>query len=139
MSRRNDKGKAVRGASERETDRHASIAALAFGIALFAAVWTAGGAAYAAGTVEELYRRKSLTLIIPQNVGGGYDSYGRLMARHLGQHLPGNPSVVPQNMTGAAGLKAENYLYGVAPKDGSVVGMVDQALYLDQMLGSPGI
>jgi tripartite-type tricarboxylate transporter receptor subunit TctC len=72
--------------------------------------------------VEDFYRGKTVSLLIGYSVGGGYDAYGRLVARHLGKYIPGNPSVVPQNMTGAGSLKAANYLYSVAPKDGSVVG-----------------
>jgi len=71
--------------------------------------------------------------------GGGYDAYSRLIARHIGKHLSGQPSVVPQNMPGAAGIRAANYLYNVAPKDGTVIGMVDQAVYLDQILGTAGL
>jgi tripartite-type tricarboxylate transporter receptor subunit TctC len=77
--------------------------------------------ARAAG-VEDFYKGKNLSLIIGYSVGGGYDAYGRLLARHLGKHIPGNPGVLPQNMTGAGSLKAANYLYSVAPKDGSVIG-----------------
>jgi len=72
--------------------------------------------------VEDFYRGKTVSLLIGYSVGGGYDAYGRLVARHLGKHIPGNPSVVPQNMSGAGSLKAANYLYSVAPKDGSVIG-----------------
>ena len=72
--------------------------------------------------VEDFYKGKTVPLIIGYSVGGGYDAYGRLVARHLGKHIPGNPSVVPQNMSGAGSLKAANYLYSVAPKDGSVIG-----------------
>jgi tripartite-type tricarboxylate transporter receptor subunit TctC len=72
--------------------------------------------------VEDFYRGKTVSLLIGYSVGGGYDAYGRLLARHFGKHLPGNPSVVPQNMSGAGSLKAANYLYSVAPKDGSVIG-----------------
>ena len=75
-----------------------------------------------AGGVEDFYKGKTVSLIIGYSVGGGYDAYGRLVARHLGKHIPGNPSVVPQNMTGAGSLKAANYLYSVAPKDGSTIG-----------------
>ncbi len=74
------------------------------------------------GSVEDFYRGKTVSLLIGYSVGGGYDAYGRLVARHLGKHIPGNPSVVPQNMSGAGSLKAANYLYSVAPKDGSVIG-----------------
>jgi tripartite-type tricarboxylate transporter receptor subunit TctC len=72
--------------------------------------------------VEDFYKGKTVSLLIGYSVGGGYDTYGRLVARHLGKHIPGNPSVVPQNMTGAGSLKAATYLYSVAPKDGSVIG-----------------
>jgi tripartite-type tricarboxylate transporter receptor subunit TctC len=71
---------------------------------------------------EDFYKGKTVSLLIGYSVGGGYDAYGRLVARHLGKHIPGNPGVVPQNMTGAGSLKAATYLYSVAPKDGSVIG-----------------
>ena len=74
------------------------------------------------GGVEEFYKGKTVSLLIGYSVGGGYDAYARLLARHFGKHLPGNPNVVPQNMSGAGSLKAANYLYSVAPKDGSVIG-----------------
>ena len=74
------------------------------------------------GGVEDFYKGKTVSLLIGYSVGGGYDAYGRLLARHFGKHLPGNPNVVPQNMSGAGSLKAANYLYSVAPKDGSVIG-----------------
>src|SRR5262245_56171776 len=77
--------------------------------------------ALAAGA-EDFYKGKTVSLIIGYSVGGGYDAYGRLVARYLGKHISGNPSVVPQNMTGAGSLKAANYLYSVAPKDGSTIG-----------------
>jgi tripartite-type tricarboxylate transporter receptor subunit TctC len=74
------------------------------------------------GGVEEFYNGKTVSLLIGYSVGGGYDAYARLLARHFGKYLPGNPNVVPQNMSGAGSLKAANYLYSVAPKDGSVIG-----------------
>jgi tripartite-type tricarboxylate transporter receptor subunit TctC len=72
--------------------------------------------------IEEFYKGKTISLVIGYSVGGGYDTYGRLLARHLGKYISGNPTVLPQNMTGAGSLKAANYLYSVAPKDGSVIG-----------------
>jgi tripartite-type tricarboxylate transporter receptor subunit TctC len=93
----------------------------AWGIAALLVAGLAVPPARAAG-VEDFYRGKNLSLIIGYSVGGGYDAYGRLLARHLGKHIPGNPGVLPQNMTGAGSLKAANYLYSVAPKDGSVIG-----------------
>lgn len=92
-----------------------------------------------AQSVEEFYRGKKITFLIGENVGGGYDSYSRLFASHVGRHIPGNPVVVPQNMPAGAGLAAANLLYVHAPKDGTTIGMIDQGLYLEQVLGRPGI
>jgi tripartite-type tricarboxylate transporter receptor subunit TctC len=88
---------------------------------------------------DDFYKGKNVNFIIGTAPGGGYDAYSRLIAHHIGKHLPGQPSVVPQNMPGAAGIRAANYLYNVAPKDGTVIGMVDQAVYLDQILGTAGL
>jgi tripartite-type tricarboxylate transporter receptor subunit TctC len=70
----------------------------------------------------EFYRGKRMTMITSASVGGGYDQYARLLAKHLPRHIPGNPSIVVQNMTGADGIRAANYLYKVAAQDGSVIG-----------------
>src|SRR2546430_540959 len=94
--------------------RWSIIAASLFGAALTSPA--------SAAEPEDFYKGKTVSLVIGYSVGGGYDAYGRLVARHLGKHIPGNPSVVAQNMTGAGSLKAANYLYSVAPKDGSVIG-----------------
>ena len=75
-----------------------------------------------AQTPAEFYRGKQLTLITSASVGGGYDQYARLLARHLPRFIPGNPTIVVQNMTGADGIRAANYLYNVAAQDGSVIG-----------------
>jgi tripartite-type tricarboxylate transporter receptor subunit TctC len=88
---------------------------------------------------DDFYKGKSISLVIATATGGGYDTYARLIARHLGRHIPGQPSIVPQNMPGAAGIRAANYLYAAAPKDGTAIGMLDQATYLDQVLGTPGL
>jgi tripartite-type tricarboxylate transporter receptor subunit TctC len=69
--------------------------------------------------------------------GGSYDLYGRLISRHLGQHLPGRPTVVVQNMPGAGSLKAANYLYEVAPRDGTALGVVVESTALEQALANP--
>jgi tripartite-type tricarboxylate transporter receptor subunit TctC len=88
---------------------------------------------------DDFYKGKSISLVIATATGGGYDTYARLIARHLGRHLPGQPAIVPQNMPGAAGIRAANYLYAAAPKDGTAIGMLDQATYLDQVLGTAGL
>jgi tripartite-type tricarboxylate transporter receptor subunit TctC len=92
-----------------------------------------------ADPIEDFYRGRTVSFLIGEDVGGGYDSYSRLFASHVGRHIPGNPVVVAQNMPGGAGLTAANHLYVRAARDGTVIGMVDQGLYLDQMLGKPGI
>jgi tripartite-type tricarboxylate transporter receptor subunit TctC len=84
---------------------------------------------------EDFYKGKTVSLLIGYSVGGGYDAYGRLVARHLGKHIPGNPSVVAQNMTGAGSLKAANYVYSVAPKDGSVIGTFSRSQGIAPLLG----
>jgi tripartite-type tricarboxylate transporter receptor subunit TctC len=95
-----------------------------FAISVIAAALATAVATQAARSagVEDFYKGKTVSLLIGYSVGGGYDAYGRLLARHFGKHLPGNPNVVPQNMSGAGSLKAANYLYSVAAKDGSVIG-----------------
>ncbi len=75
-----------------------------------------------ADAVADFYKGKQLTMVIGYSPGGGYDIYGRIMAKYIGRHLPGNPTVVVQNMPGAGSLRAANYLYEVAPKDGTQIG-----------------
>jgi tripartite-type tricarboxylate transporter receptor subunit TctC len=84
------------------------------------------------------YRGKTVTLLIGSGVAGGTDAWSRTLARHMGQHIPGNPSVVPVNMPGAAGLKMTNYLYNAAPKDGSVFGNPNGGIVLEPLLGGQG-
>ena len=85
-------------------------------------------------SVEDFYRGRSINVVIGYGVGGGYDTYARLLARHIGRHIPGNPSVVPQNMPGAGGLKATHYLYNIAPKDGTAIGTVARGQPLTPLL-----
>ena len=82
---------------------------------------------------------KTVRFIIGYGVGGGYDTYSRLLARHLGDHLPGHPDVIAQNVPGAGSIRAARDLYFKAPKDGTAIGMVDQSLYLRQQLGQSNI
>ncbi|MCS0496552.1 Bug family tripartite tricarboxylate transporter substrate binding protein [Ancylobacter mangrovi] len=88
-----------------------------------------------AETVEEFYKGKQIRAIIGYSVGGGYDTYTRLLAAHLGKHIPGNPTVVPENMPGAGSLKAANYLFNVAPKDGTVIGTFARGLPMEPLIG----
>jgi tripartite-type tricarboxylate transporter receptor subunit TctC len=88
---------------------------------------------------EGYFKSKTITFIIGSAVGGGYDTYSRLLATHLGRHLDGSPTLVPQNMPGAGSIRAANYLYNAARKDGTTIGMLDQAIYLYQILGTPDL
>ncbi len=92
-----------------------------------------------AQTVEEFYRGKTISLIIPNAPGGSFDLYARLVASNLGRFIPGHPSIVPQNMPGAAGMLAANYLTGIAPKDGSVMSVLVPNITLAQILGVQAI
>ena len=90
--------------------------------------------AYAASPAD-FYKGRTVQLVVGFTAGGGYDLYARVLARHMGKHIPGNPSVVTQNMPGAGSLKTANYLYNVAPKDGSVFGTFDRGLPMEKLLG----
>ena len=81
----------------------------------------------------DFYRGKTLRMLIGYGPGGGYDIYGRLVAEFLPRHLPGSPTIVPQNMPGAGSFVAAKYMYDVAPKDGTVLGSLAQTLALDSM------
>lgn len=107
-------------------------------ILVASALAIAAVAAKPAGAAD-FYSGKTITFIIGSSPGGGYDTYSRLIANHIGDHLSGHPTVVPQNMPGAGGIRAANYLYNVAPKDGTAIGMVDQSIYLDQILNLHGV
>jgi len=87
-----------------------------------------------AQSVEDFYRGKSVNLIIGYSVGGGYDLYGRLVSRHIGKHIPGRPAIVPQNMTGAGSLRAAQYIYSVAPKDGTTFGTFGRTIATTPLL-----
>jgi tripartite-type tricarboxylate transporter receptor subunit TctC len=87
------------------------------------ACWALLPAALAhAQAAADFYRDKQITLVTSASVGGGYDHYARLLARHMQRHIPGEPAIIVQNMVGAEGLRAANYLYNVASQDGTVIG-----------------
>src|SRR4051812_13829596 len=69
------------------------------------------------------FKASAVSIYIPSGIGGGYDAYARLVSRHLHRFLPGSPVMVPKNMTGAGGVVAANYMYNVAPKDGSAIAL----------------
>ena len=88
-----------------------------------------------ADSVADFYKNRSVSMIIGYSVGGGYDAYARLLARYIGRHIPGEPSIVAQQMTGAGSLRAANYLFSVAPKDGSVLGTFSRSMGIAPLLG----
>jgi tripartite-type tricarboxylate transporter receptor subunit TctC len=103
-------------------------------------VATVAAAACLAGTgyaenVQDFYSGRTLNLTIGYSVGGGYDMYARLLGKYLGNHLPGKPTITPQNMPGAGSLKSINYLYEVAPKDGSTIGTFGRTMPEEPLLG----
>src|SRR5437763_16371390 len=75
----------------------------------------------AAAAAQDFYKGKTLTIVVGFTTGGGFDVNARLLARHIGRHIPGNPTVIVQNMPGAAGIKSVQYVDGAAPKDGTVI------------------
>src|SRR4051812_37674391 len=106
-----------------------------FGIAATFALLAVSAAR--AQPAEPFFARKTITISIGYTAGGSYDLYGRMVARHLGKHIPGSPVVLVQNMPGAGSLKAANYLYDVAPKDGTALGVVVETAALEQALANP--
>ena len=87
-------------------------------------------------SVEEFYKGRTVNLVIGFSVGGGYDLYARHLARHIGRHIPGNPTILPQNMPGAGSLKAANFVYTAAPKDGSTFGTFSRTTGINPLLES---
>src|SRR5260370_11685530 len=89
-----------------------------------------------ADAVADFYRGKLIRVVVGFASGGGYDVYARLLARHLGKYIPGNPSLVVQNMVGAGGLRAANFVYSAAPKDGTTIRILSRDLPLLAGLGA---
>src|SRR4030088_2125285 len=89
-----------------------------------------------ADTVADFYRGKTINVLVGVNVGGGYDFEARLLARFMRAHIPGNPVLVPQNMIGAGGIKMANFLYSIAPQDGTALGMFPNTLVTAQAVGT---
>jgi tripartite-type tricarboxylate transporter receptor subunit TctC len=92
-----------------------------------------------AQSAADFYRGRTVTLIVGYSSGGGYDTYSRILARHLGKHIPGNPTVVVQNLPGAGSLKLANVLYNVAPKDGSTIGIFSRGMAMEPLIGGTNV
>jgi tripartite-type tricarboxylate transporter receptor subunit TctC len=100
---------------------------------VFAVAWLTANAALAQDAVEAFYRGKSVTITVGSAVGGGFDAYARLVSHHLAKHIPGNPTIVVQNIPGAGSNKAASYIALQAPKDGTAIGAL-QAVAITQPL-----
>jgi tripartite-type tricarboxylate transporter receptor subunit TctC len=107
--------------------RHLAVAL----IGLLAALLPGRGTA----TAQDFYRGKTITIICGYGVGGGYDLYARLLARHLAEHIPGKPAIIVQTMTGAGGMRAANMVYTAAPRDGTVIAATNPTLLMYQLMG----
>ncbi len=113
----------------------------AFSFCMRAAVIAAGMLCVAganAQPADQFFKGKTISITVGYSPGGAYDLLGRLVSRHMGKHIPGNPSFAVQNMPGAASLVAANWLYNVAPKDGTAMGVVSQTVVQEELLKNKG-
>ncbi len=90
----------------------------------------------AADEIADFYKGRSVNIVVGHEPATGFDIYARVLARHLGRHIPGNPNIVVQNMTGASGLTAANWLYNVAPKDGTVMATFVHTIPFESLMGN---
>src|SRR5437899_2254167 len=104
------------------------------------AALVAAGTLYAlpanAQSPAEFYKGRTVTIVVSTSTGGGYDAMARAITRHIGKHIPGNPTVVVRNMPGAGGILAVNWLYNAAEKDGTVLGLVQNGTPLEPLFGT---
>jgi tripartite-type tricarboxylate transporter receptor subunit TctC len=108
-------------------------------VALVAAASLAGSAPASADPVADFYRGKQITFMVGSSPGGGYDAIARLVARHLVNHIPGNPSIVVQNTPGGGSITMTNRIVRVAPQDGTVIGLVQRGVLLAQLTKQPSV
>ncbi len=100
--------------------------------------WLAAAPSFAQPAAD-FYRGKQISLIIGTSAGNDYDFRGRLISRHLGRHIPGNPQIVPRNMPGGGGIQAANWTVNLAPRDGTVLHMIMANMMAAQAMGMPGV
>jgi len=111
-----------------ETRRTRHVAVRLLGLSVLVAATPAASA--------DFYQGKTINLVIGYSVGGGYDLYARVLGKYLGKHIPGKPNVVPMNMTGAGSLRAANYIYSVAAKDGTVIGTFSRGMAIAPLVAT---
>src|SRR5262245_63966918 len=90
-------------------------------------------------TVADFYRNKTIRIVVGFSAGGGYDQYSRLIARHLTKYIPGNPTIIVDNMAGAGSIIAANHTFNAAPKDGTMIGNISGPIILEQLFGNPAV
>jgi tripartite-type tricarboxylate transporter receptor subunit TctC len=112
---------------------------LAVGAAFMMLAVTTLSAPRALAQEDDFYRGKTITIIIPIGPGGAYDAYARIVSRYFGKHLPGNPTIIARNMPGAGGVIASNYLYNVAPQDGTTMAIIISSFANEQLFDSPQV
>ena len=89
-----------------------------------------------ADPIADFYEGRAVTMVVSTSSGGGYDTLARAIARHIGKHLPGNPTFIVRNMPGAGGIHATNYLYSAAESDGTIVGLVQNNTPFEPLFGT---
>lgn len=102
---------------------------------LVASLFAFSSAAAAQDAIAQFYKGNTIRVIVGSSAGGGYDTYARLIARYMSQYIPGNPTILPVNMPGAGSRTAAYYVYGVAPKDGTVIGAIFPGAIMEPLLG----
>lgn len=105
------------------------------GTAALAGLALAASTAHAQ-SVADFYKGKTVTIVVGHQAGTGFDVYSRVLIRHMGRHIPGNPNMIVQNMPGASGIKSANWLYNAAPKDGTAIGTFSQNVPLEPAFGN---
>ena len=107
-------------------------------VVLAAVICIGAASAARAQTPAEFFRGKHVSLYIGFSAGGTYDLYGRVVARHLGKHIPGNPTVIPRNMEGAGSIRLTNFMYAQAPKDGTAIATMGRGGAFGPLFGMKG-
>jgi tripartite-type tricarboxylate transporter receptor subunit TctC len=110
-----------------------------FVVTAFLALTALAPSTAGAEPIADFYRGKSISMVIATAPGGDYDLRARLISRHMGRHIPGNPTIVPRNMPGGVGLQAMNFMANVAPKDGTTIHAIMQNMSTHQALGGTGV
>src|SRR4051812_29923085 len=124
---------------ERDIDVPAAASAPVRAFLRIAAAAVLLGGAWAPAVAADFYQGKSVNIVVSYPAGDGNDVYARLLARHLGSHIPGNPTFVVTNRPGASGLLGANHIYNVAPKDGLTFGIISRSVAIQQLTENPGV